>query len=175
MKRQTISTKTKKQILDRFMNGCVRCWGLCSGDFGTWYGDYNNCIGNGHCHIHHIKEKVFGGGNEIENFIPLCICCHTELHSLGTVKLSTFLNSVPLLFRMKYQELKEGGDRKVAFAYEDDDGSKREFCREITDEEIEILGKGIVSYESFVKILVPFCTEEEKIWLLENRIKLLGF
>lgn len=36
-------------------------------------------------HVHHIKAKVFGGTDEYENLITLCLACHEEWHAVETV------------------------------------------------------------------------------------------
>lgn len=36
-------------------------------------------------HVHHIKAKVFGGKDEDENLITLCLACHEEWHAVETV------------------------------------------------------------------------------------------
>lgn len=36
-------------------------------------------------HVHHIKAKVFGGTDEDENLITLCLACHDEWHAVETV------------------------------------------------------------------------------------------
>lgn len=169
--RRQIDKKTKIKVLERFMNGCVRCWCLCSGDFGMWYGDYSKCIGDGDCHIHHIKPVVDGGSDEIENLIPLCAVCHKELHALEGIKLSVFLNTVPLYWLMFPKRYRVGDSIEIKSNL-GEEGSRLEL---ITEKTMEYINLGISSYQNFVELLVPFCTKEEKIWLVENRNKLLGF
>jgi len=36
-------------------------------------------------HVHHIKAIVFGGSDEDENLIALCLACHEEWHAVETV------------------------------------------------------------------------------------------
>lgn len=45
--------------------------------------------------VHHIKERSQGGSNDPDNLIPICISCHSDVHS-----------KVPFMRRFSEQELK---------------------------------------------------------------------
>ena len=34
-----------------------------------------------HLHIHHIKEESEGGSNDFDNLIPVCLTCHSDIHT----------------------------------------------------------------------------------------------
>ena len=54
---------------------------ICSFDFARIYG----WIGNGFCHVHHIRPLSEVAGrhevNPITDMIPVCANCHAMLHS----------------------------------------------------------------------------------------------
>ena len=41
------------------------------------------CGYSSNLHIHYIKTKGAGGGDEIENLITLCFGCHRKIHDMG--------------------------------------------------------------------------------------------
>lgn len=70
IRRQILKENNIKHLI------CARC------------GNYHGSI-----HLHHIKEIVYGGTNDVENLIPLCSCCHHEWDDWGEVGIpfGTFL------------------------------------------------------------------------------------
>ncbi len=37
--------------------------------------------------VHHIKSRGAGGGDTVDNVIPLCRSHHTEIHKIGPTKM----------------------------------------------------------------------------------------
>ena len=54
-------------------------------------------------HLHHIKELVHGGTNDVENLIPLCHVCHSEwdFWDDGMFDFGTFLLTPPIQYIRK--------------------------------------------------------------------------
>lgn len=62
-----LTKKQRKSIFCRDENRCIKC---------------HRCTD---LHVHHIRAKVFGGTDENENLITLCVACHEEWHAVETV------------------------------------------------------------------------------------------
>ena len=61
------SAKMELQILERYGNKCARC---------------NRRVARGDLQFHHLHFKGKGGLRKVENFAPLHILCHHELHRI---------------------------------------------------------------------------------------------
>jgi len=67
-------------------------------------------------HIHHIRSRGAGGGDEIENLITLCFNCHRKVHDIGKLFLYGKLKYNPgrfIKFIEEYKEMHDMQDEKL--------------------------------------------------------------
>jgi hypothetical protein len=94
----SISTKLRREVLNRDNNLCKKC------------------TRDNHLEVHHIQATVYGGSDDIDNLIALCVVCHKEWHSVetqGIIEFDTWITYPPLSLLINGFEVQKEISRKV--------------------------------------------------------------
>lgn len=61
------------------------------------------CGDQGPSDAHHLKSRGSGGGDELENLVPVCRRCHSLAHSMGTKRFLEYFRVLITRTRKKYK------------------------------------------------------------------------